>query len=285
VIASNDIAAVLAQIGVAPDFRPGAAAGAEIAYLHRQFDAESGGGDSYFLVNRKNRTETIEARFRVTGKLAELWHADSGKIEAASYRVEGKETIVPLTLAPEEAVHVVFRKPATAPALAIRQPVPVELGQLAGPWTIAFQAGRGAPAQTVMRSLAPLNESAEPGIKYFSGVATYSSDFTPPPGWKFAEPLWIDLGEVREIAEVLVNGRSAGFAWHAPNRVDITALAKAGRNRIEVRVANLWVNRLIGDQQPGAKRIAWTFAPPYPADAPLRRSGLIGPVRLLGEKR
>ena len=134
-----------------------------------------------------------------------------------------------------------------------------------------------------MPALTPLDQHAEPGVKYFSGTASYTRDFSTPRGWKPGQPLWIDLGDAREVAEVLVNGQSAGYAWHAPYRVDIAALARKGRNRIEVRVANLWVNRLIGDAQSGAAKITWTAMPSYTANAPLRPSGLIGPVRLLGQ--
>ena len=140
-----------------------------------------------------------------------------------------------------------------------------------------------------MATLTPLDANSEPGIKYFSGVASYNSKFTAPKGWKSGQPLWIDLGEVRELAEVWVNGKPAGTAWHAPYRVDVSAEAKPGVNSLEVRVANLWVNRLIGDAQigpkPGATKITWTALPTYRADAPLRRSGLIGPVRVLGQGR
>ncbi|RZJ98029.1 MAG: glycoside hydrolase [Novosphingobium sp.] len=282
VIASNDVEAGLRTIGVTPDFRfTGGQDGAEIPFVHRKLTD----GDSYFLANRKDRAETIEARFRVTGKAPELWHAESGKSEALSYRIEGGETIVPLTLAADEAVHVVFRKPAVADALAIKKLVPAEVGKLEGAWQVAFQAERGAPATATFASLAPLDENADPGIKYFSGVATYSKGFTAPNGWKRGEPLWIDLGEAEEVAEVWVNGKLAGSAWHAPYRVDIGATAKPGRNSLQVRVANLWVNRLIGDQQPGATKLTWTPLPTYKANAPLRRSGLIGPVTLLGQPK
>ena len=88
---------------------------------------------------------------------------------------------------------------------------------------------------------------------------------------------------MREVAEVTVNGRLAGYAWRSPYLVDIAAVAKPGRDTLQVRVANLWVNRLIGDAQPDAQKITWTALPTYRADAPLRRSGLIGPVRLLGQ--
>ena len=86
------------------------------------------------------------------------------------------------------------------------------------------------------------------------------------------------------MAEVTVNGKLAGYAWHAPYRVDISRFSKPGRNALQVRVANLWVNRLIGDRQPGATKVTWTATPTYTASAPLRRSGLIGPVLLEGQK-
>jgi hypothetical protein len=161
--------------------------------------------------------------------------------------------------------------------------VPTTLARLDGPWTVAFQADRSAPASATMPKLAPLNEHADPGIKYFSGIATYTKEFSTPNGWKAGQPLWIDLGEVKELAEVSVNGKPAGAAWHAPYRIDIGSAAKPGKNSLEVRVANLWVNRLIGDAQPGAKKITFTAMPTYTKDAPLRPSGLIGPVTLMGQ--
>jgi hypothetical protein len=278
VVASKDIDAALDSIGVGPDFRfAGASAGADIPFLHRRL----ADGDSYFLVNRRDQTETFEAHFRVTGKVPELWHADTGTSEPVSYRIEGGETILPLTLAAEQSLHVVFRKPAIADAFAIKKVVPTQAARLDGAWSVAFQPGRGAPASTVMANLAPLDESSEAGIKYFSGIASYGREFNTPKGWRRGQPLWLDLGEVRELAEVSVNGKVAGSAWHAPYRLEIGAFAKPGRNLLEVRVANLWVNRLIGDAQPGAQKITWTALPTYRADAPLRRSGLIGPVTLM----
>ena len=91
---------------------------------------------------------------------------------------------MPLTLRGDESLHVVFRKPASADALAIKQVEPVTLATLDGPWTVAFQPGRGAPASATLPSLIPLNEHAQPGIKYFSGIATYTKQFATPRGWK-----------------------------------------------------------------------------------------------------
>jgi hypothetical protein len=280
VIAGMDIEVALRRIGVAPDFSyTGGQDGAEIPFIHRQL----ADGDSYFLVNRKNRPEVIEARFRVNGKAPELWHADTGTSEAVSYRTENGETVVPLQLGAEESVHVVFRKPATTDSLAIKKLVPTALAQLDGSWTVRFQPGRGAPATATFAKLVPLNENAEPGIKYFSGEATYAKDFTTPKGWKPSQSLWIDLGDVHELAEVSINGKSVGTAWHAPYRIEVGQAVKTGKNRLEVKVANLWVNRLIGDAQPGAQKITYTSMPTYRADAPLRPSGLVGPVQIMGQ--
>ncbi len=277
VIASKDLESALAGSGIGPQFHySGAAADSAIPFVQRKL----ADGDSFFLVNQKDRTETIEARFRVTGKAPEIWRAETGKSEAVSYRIENSETIIPLTLAADESLHVVFRKAAVTDALSIKKPGPSAVAALDGAWGVAFQKDRGAPATATLPTLAPLNENANPGIKYFSGIATYSKQFVTPKSWKAGRSLWIDLGQVSEMAEVLVNGKSAGSVWHAPYNLDIGALAKSGKNRLEVRVANLWINRLIGDAQPGAKPITWTPAATYGARAKLRPSGIIGPVKL-----
>ena len=194
------------------------------------------------------------------------------------YHVDGDVTVVPLELDAEASQFVVFREVAQAPARDVAPVVERALGTIAGPWTVTFQTGRGAPASVTMPALAPLNENADAGVRYFSGVASYSTSFTAPA--VNGGDLWLDLGQVGDVAEVFVNGQSAGISWWAPSRVNIGALVRSGSNTLEVRVANLWVNRLIGDVQPGAEQVTFTAAPTYLPDAPLRPSGLIGPVSL-----
>lgn len=275
-IAGSDVESALRQIGVAPDFTFAGADDAEVLFAHRHL----ADGDSYFLSNRKDRRETGEARFRVTGKAPELWHAETGRAEAASYRIENGVTVVPLTLEPDGSVHVVFRKPTTATAHTVSEPELTPVANLDDGWTVAFESGRGAPASTRLAKLTPLNENADPRIRYFSGIATYDRTFATPRNWRPGHPLWLDLGEAREIAEVSINGKRAGWAWHAPYRLDIGFQAKPGKNRLTIRVANLWVNRMIGDDQPGADKLTWTTIPSYSGTATLRPSGLIGPVTL-----
>jgi len=127
-------------------------------------------------------------------------------------------------------------------------------------------------------ALGSLTGNPDPQVKYFSGSTIYKTSFTLPAGVAPGAPLKLDLGQVGDVAEVSVNGKVAGIAWKPPYEVEIGALAVAGVNAVEVRVANLWVNRMVGDAQPGTRKLAFTAAPTYVADAPLRPAGLIGPV-------
>jgi hypothetical protein len=72
-----------------------------------------------------------------------------------------------------------------------------------------------------------------------------------------------------------------GLTWRPPFRVDVTGALKPGANRLEIRITNLWANRMIGDAQPAAEK-QYTFSTfkPYKKDSPLLDSGLLGPVKL-----
>ena len=153
--------------------------------------------------------------------------------------------------------------------------------RLKGPWTVSFE-GLGAPSgKKVLAGLTSLTESSDPSVKYFSGTATYTNSFTLGKK-KLPQALSIDLGEVGQMADVFINGEHAAFLWKAPYKVEWSGRLKAGVNTIEVRVVNLWVNRLIGDSQPGAHKLTYTMIPFYRNDSPLLPSGLMGPVVLEG---
>jgi hypothetical protein len=158
----------------------------------------------------------------------------------------------------------------------------VPVASLDADWTLSFQPGRGAPTTPVAAHMGSWSDYADAGIRYFSGTGTYARTVKVPAAWKKDSRLVLDLGDVRELAEVLVNGKSQGILWHPPYRVDVGDALRVGDNHLEVRVTNLWVNRLIGDLQPGAQKVTFTVSPPYRADAPLRASGLLGPVTLQG---
>src|SRR5262249_47907878 len=141
----------------------------------------------------------------------------------------------------------------------------------------------GAPAQVKLDSLASWTANPDAGVKYFSGTAVYAKDLQAPAAWfKPGAKILLDLGTVKEIAEVAVNGKPVGgILWKPPFQADVTSALKPGANRVEIKVTNLWPNRMIGDLQPGnAKRYTFTDYKPYTKDSPLLESGLLGPVTL-----
>lgn len=282
VFANKDVQAALAKLGLPAAFSATPTADAtgptnsDLDFVER----ELADGAIFFVRNGSAKVQTVEARFRVSGKVPEIWDAVTGTVAPVSYRMEGGSTLVPLALQPWQSGFVVFRKPATASSLSIAKTRFVPAVDLDAGWTVNFQPGRGAPPQLHLPRLMPLDQSAEQGVRYFSGVASYSHRFSLPKGFRPGRPLQLDLGKVGDLAEIWVNGKKAGTVWAEPYALDIGHLVRPGNNALEVRVANLWTNRLIGDAQPGAAKVAWTGSPMYKADAPLRPSGLIGPVTL-----
>ncbi len=283
IYAGGTIAEALAALGVGPDFeytKP--QPDTNLMFVHRKLED----GDLYWVNNRSNRAETLDATFRVDGKAAEIWHPDTGVIEPASYRIASGRTTVPLHLDPIDAVFVVLRKPASSPGRVLAQPAETRLAEIEGAWDVAFQPGRGAPARITLDKLASWAENADAGVKYFSGTGTYTKSIEAPAEWfRTGARTIIDLGDVKNIAEVAVNGKPLGIAWKAPFRVDATGALKPGANVLQVKVTNLWVNRLVGDQQPGVtKKYTFTSQQFYRADSPLLPSGLLGPVRILSSR-
>jgi hypothetical protein len=277
VYAGQKLEDVFAALKVAPDFdysRP--EADARLLFAHRKLSA----GDLYFVDNRKDRDEQVEATFRVTGREPELWHPETGKTEPVSFRIADGRTTVPLKLEAWGTVFMVFRKPTTATSRTLPKVTETELVNLKDEWKVTFQPERGAPPSITLEKLSSWSDNSDKGVKYFSGTGTYTKTVTAPAEWfKPGAHLWIDLGEVKNLAEVAVNGKPLGVVWHKPYRVDVTGVLKPGANELTIKVANAWVNRLIGDQQPDEKvKYTFTTVKPYKADSPLLASGLLGPV-------
>ena len=145
----------------------------------------------------------------------------TGTSRAVSYRIENGETIIPLDLAAEESVFIVFRKPATTNAQTLNLPKETKIMGLGGPWQVAFQGGRGAPATVMMKTLTPLHKHSDAGVKYSPALPLYAK-FQLSDGAKKGERLVIDLGQIGDVAEVWVNGTLAGTSLYAPYRVDVT---------------------------------------------------------------
>lgn len=248
-----------------------------LLFVHRSVPP----AEIYWVDHRNNRSETVEASFRVTGMVPELWHADSGVREPVTYRTEGGREVVTLQLNGWDAVFVVFR-PGKSTSRTLAQPTETRVAGVEGPWAVHFQAGRGAPDSIALASLSSWHQSSDTGVRYFSGTGTYTNSIQAPSEWfQKGTRLWLDLGDVKNLAEVSVNGKALGIVWRAPFRVDVTDALKPGANALEIRVTNLWVNRLIGDEQPGVtKKYTLTTQQFYQADSPLLPSGLLGPVVL-----
>ena len=283
VYAGQTIAEVLTSLKVAPDFeytKPQNTT--NLMFVHRKLDDI----DIYWVNNRNNNTENLEASFRVEGKTAEIWNPETGEIRPASYAIADKRTTVPLNLKPNDAVFVVFRKKAQSPSLTLQQPTETKLAVIDGRWNVSFQPHRGAPEQIVLNQLTSWSENTDPGVKYFSGTGSYTKTIQASADWfKEGSQVWLDLGSVKDLAEVLVNGKSLGIIWKTPFRMNVTDALKQGENALEVKVTNLWVNRLIGDQQAGVtNKITYTTMAFYQDNSPLFPSGLLGPVKIVSRR-
>jgi hypothetical protein len=278
--ASTSAAAALTAEGVAPDFehtKP--LADTALVFVHRTVPD----GEIYWVNNRQNREESLDVTFRATGKAPEIWRPDTGAIEPAAYRIEGGRTVVPLRFDAQDALFVVFRKAAAAPSRAAPAPLVSPVGTIDGPWTVTFQAGRGAPATAMFPTLMSWSDHTDAGVKYFSGTATYTKTVDAPAAWfSGGGQVWLDLGGVKNIAQVTVNGKALATLWKPPFRVNATGALRAGGNTVEIAVTNLWVNRVIGDQQAdAAQKYTYTPMPFYRANSRLLPSGLLGPVRVV----
>ena len=157
-------------------------------------------------------------------------------------------------------------------------------------WMVSFQKERGAPAgQVAFDKLVSWTTRPEEGIKYFSGTATYEKGINiSQERLKEGQRVYLDLGQVKHIAELFVNDKPVGILWKPPFRADITDVAKPGANKVTIEITNVWKNRLIKDATlPQDQRVTWCFYPFYrnEPDAPLMESGLLGPVRLQNATR
>jgi hypothetical protein len=276
---------VLTRLKTPPDFKASGSLDNPPVWVHRHTpDAEI-----YFVANQADEPVHLNARFRVSGKDVQVWRPmDGAEAKDVSYTndvkmpdrsgnhqpgigpalytaPQGQFTEVPLNLAERESVFVVFHNAQTAPQRTVPAPVETKLTKLTGPWTLTFPPKWDAPASVQLTKLTSWTDSAVDGIKYFSGTATYSKTVQAPASWlRPGQHVWIDLGTVRDIAEVKVNGKSAGLVWAPPYRVDVTAALKPGANKLEIEVTNEWTNRIAGDRLlPADQHILSTPAPAF----------------------
>jgi hypothetical protein len=276
----NRVREILQQQGLAPDFAytsPGKPA--DLDYIHRRTPE----GDIYFVSNTQQEDAEADCVFRVTSRPAQLWFPDTGEIQAVDSEPVADGVKLRLHLPIAGSVFVVFGSHATPtlPTATTRtQTDTLASLDISGSWEVQFPPNLGAPASRTFDQLVSWTTIPDDGIKYFSGTATYLKEFDAPASLlAHAGRLELNLGQLRNVAEVTLNGDDLGIAWKPPFRYDVTGMVKPGKNKLVVKITNVWANRLAGDKKlPAEKRIT-RLAQNLPIGT-AEEAGLFGPVRL-----
>jgi hypothetical protein len=285
-----------------------------------------GQNDLYFFYNDKPDFVQLDVDMRSATGQPEIWNVDDGSIEKITdFTQMAGRTKTKLLLEPYGSRFVLIRNDKNAPrydglhSVLIndiaqhkrQQDKDKDSQELAGEWSVAFDPVWGGPGSVKFKILSDWKNHPEDGIKHFSGTAQYTKTFTlAPADLQNDAPLYLDLGDVRQIAEVTVNGQKLATLWKPPFAVDIRKAAKAGDNTLQIDVTNTWVNRLIGDEAlpdtsgysmtgdtvpwinnneppPESQRVTFTGYNFFEKEESrvLQSSGLLGPVRLIPTER
>ncbi|GAB3904242.1 glycosyl hydrolase [Mucilaginibacter boryungensis] len=277
-IFGDTIRQVLLSANIQPDFEYTGNEGDWLDFIHRSTPE----AEIYFVINRHGKPCTSTCTFRVSKHVPELWDAVTAKVTRnVNYKVVNGRIAVTMQFDAFQSFFVVFPK-ANGLTPSSNQPNFPELKvakELTGTWHVAFDTKWGGPESVAFDTLQDWSKNSDERIKYFSGKAIYHKKF------EFAgasrQPVYLDLGVVKNIADVTLNGKHLGIVWTAPWRIDISQALKKGENVLEIEVINVWNNRLVGDAGlPADKRLTNTNIV-YKPNAPLTASGLLGPVTIL----
>ncbi len=282
VVWGKGLAEIFAATATPPDIEyREAATDARFLFTHRSAPE----AEIYFVSNQKDSDERVTCAFRVSGRQPELWDAVTGERRLLpEWSVQAGQTLVPLRFAPKQSWFVVFRqsgKPTTTTAKNFPEYQPITT--LEGAWEVAFDPKWGGPAKIEFATLSDWTKHAEDGVRHYSGKAVYRKNFdwSPSENTDGSSRVLLDLGEVRDVATVSVNGRPLATLWIAPWRVDVTDVLNPGANQLEVEIINVWNNRLVGDQAlPVEKRLTSLSLDTIKSQTPLLPAGLLGPVTL-----
>ena len=287
----------LKSIGVFPDFQ----ADGTVRYIHKKLPNK----ELYFVSNRTNNKTKLNCNFRVEGKYPQLWNPMNGEIrELPEFETKNGITTIPLQFNEYESYFIIFdtKKGKFKTNGKTNFKSKTKIQTLTGAWDVAFDTKWGGPENVKFNELEDWINRPEEGIKYYSGKATYYKEFDCKKAKK-AKKLFLNLGEVKNIASVKLNGKDLGIVWTTPWQVDITDAVVSKNNKLEIEVINLWPNRLIGDEayeddgivagkwpewvlknEPRpTKRYTFASWKHYKKDTPLLSSGLLGPVIILSE--
>jgi len=243
-------ASILKQMGIAEDFT----STGPIRYAHRKTKDR----DIYFVSNTTKQPVATYCTFRVAGSMPQLWNLVTGQTRSlGQYVNKADSTTIPLKFHPYESYFVIFPKDVTGkrPVVAYRNNFPrvQSTTEIEGPWQVSFDPKWGGPAKITFDKLIDWTTHSDRGIKYYSGIATYTKTFDAVKPER--SRVYLDLGTVHDMARVKVNGVDLGVVWCAPWRVDITDVVKGKGNLLEVEIANRWPNRMTGDRKDPDKNV------------------------------
>jgi hypothetical protein len=293
-------ASLLRKMQIPEDFESTGA----VRYAHHTITS----GDIYFVSNKTNSLVNALCKFRVSDKTPELWNPLTGETRPLpDFTVLNKQVQIPLQFEPYQSYFIVFNR--NGKVLPVKHEGAKNFSsakvllEVKSNWKVSFNPKWGGPANITFDRLADWTTRPEEGIKYYSGIANYRNTINLPESVVADKKsdIYLDLGEVYNLARIRVNGKDMGVVWAAPYQLKITDAVIPGENQIDIEVANLWSNRLIGDEQKpddGVKdgqwpdwflkkeprtsgRYTFTTAHLYKKDSELMKSGLIGPVTVL----
>jgi hypothetical protein len=294
-------ASLLKAMGAKEDF---ISSGSGVRYTHRTTDNK----DIYFVSNRTDSVLNTVCTFGAASDVPELWDPVTGETRVlTNYSIKDGQTIIPISLDKAQSFFVVFSKKEKTfdHTVALRPNFPgtIERKELEGSWQVSFNPQWGGPEMITFDKLSDWSKNEDEGIRYYSGIATYTKTFDVPEQFLQEEnkDIFLDLGVVKNMASLKLNGKDLGVVWTSPWKVKITDAVQPKNNKLEIQVANLWGNRLIGDEQlpdDGVKHGKWpdwllenkprtsgrfTFTPRqfYDKNSPLQESGLLGPVEII----
>ncbi len=278
-IFSGSAEEALHKLKLQPDFEyTGLSDKGTIDWIHRRAENV----DIYFVASRWDPEEKITATFRVSGRQPELWNPVTGEIrDAQSFTQADGRTTVPLEFGPRGSVFVVFRRSIPTKVAGKSQsnyPELHQLQELKGAWQVAFDPKWGGPASVTFDSLVDWTKRPEWEIQHYSGAALYTKSFALAATPKAGQRIILDLGEIHEVASVRTNGKEKrGSDGRSPLASTSQNLCMRGENALEIKIVNLWPNRLIGDAGlPPQKRLSETNVHKFSEKTPLYRSGLDG---------
>ncbi len=282
-LSNMSIDGALTKLAIIKDFKGDPQ---KLDFIHRRVD----GADYYYVTNTTDQPISEDCEFRVTNKNVEFWDPVSSRQFQMTKAVSMKDkTQINLQLPPHGSGFVVFSDiPRDLPP--DEKVVKPQLTGINGPWMLSFPENWGAPPSVLLDTLISWTDHPEEGIKYFSGTATYTNNLQISKNdLESEQELLLNLGEVLDVAEVVVNDKSAGVLWTKPYELDIRDFVKEGSNKVEIKITNMWINRLTGDMDlPEDEKFCRTNRPYITKDYSaigdetyrVQPAGLLGPVVL-----